>query len=354
MMNPDKKLELLKEFEILRCLPELFLKQLVQNGRDVILKADELLFEEGSPGQTMYFILEGKLGVYKNDKYIVSRHKNEFFGEMALIDYKPRSATVKALEDSFLLEINEDLFNSHLKSNLEVVMELLKTLSSRSREELIQISRESQKLKSQKLLFSNISKVLDNPNHEVFICDPKTFKINHVNSNAIKNLGYSSDELGEMTLLALLPEIMHENISNLIDYINKEENDSPGLSATFNRKNDTTYPVQIRFEKFMGQASDQCVVLAKVLLKNRRSRDETEKKLDFKSTSQPSCREMTIKILSVPNLQNDLLTSLLEKETGLKSFSLETSKALDSFLASNEEASFFLLDFMSMNKDQGS
>ncbi len=147
-MEDIEKIEYLEKFEILQDLPRFFLAQLAKDSEEKRLKPGDVLFEEGSPGQTMYFILEGELGVYKQGEYIVSRGANEFFGEMALIESKPRSATVKSIKDTLLLEIDEELFSTYFSSNSAVVMKLLKTLSERSRSELESISNKSKKIKS--------------------------------------------------------------------------------------------------------------------------------------------------------------------------------------------------------------
>jgi CRP-like cAMP-binding protein len=71
-------------------------------------KAEETIFWEGEPGVGMYIIHEGRVGIYKriNDnerEQLAELKKGDFFGEVALLDESPRSATAVALEDTRIL-----------------------------------------------------------------------------------------------------------------------------------------------------------------------------------------------------------------------------------------------------------
>ena len=87
---------------------------------DIHLLAGQELFEEGSVGDCAYIIKEGSLEIIKQsgDREILLavRETGEVIGEMALLEDAPRTASVRAREDSLLLSIHrdqlEDLFNS--------------------------------------------------------------------------------------------------------------------------------------------------------------------------------------------------------------------------------------------------
>ena len=65
--------------------------------------ADEVIFAEGADGDTLFVVLSGKLAVQKGETQIAELGPGEHFGEMAMIDRAPRSASVRALEPSHLL-----------------------------------------------------------------------------------------------------------------------------------------------------------------------------------------------------------------------------------------------------------
>ncbi len=71
-------------------------------------KENETIFWEGEPGVGMYIIQEGLVAIYKDtagsEKEELARlSQGEFFGELALLDESPRSATATALEDTKIL-----------------------------------------------------------------------------------------------------------------------------------------------------------------------------------------------------------------------------------------------------------
>ena len=74
--------------------------------------------------------------IYKRHKQIAVRGAGDFFGEMALVESKPRSASVRALTDTEVLEIDKETFFNYFASNPKVVWAILKDVSARNREDL--------------------------------------------------------------------------------------------------------------------------------------------------------------------------------------------------------------------------
>jgi CRP-like cAMP-binding protein len=79
------------------------------------LAADETLFEEGSTGRAMYVVRQGSVRVLRGDgpgrQEVASLGPGSLFGELALPDEAPRSATVAAgAEGAVLVEIDHALF----------------------------------------------------------------------------------------------------------------------------------------------------------------------------------------------------------------------------------------------------
>ncbi len=96
-----------------------------------------LLFREGDPGREMFILQKGKVQVRKRvgsgEKVLAELGEGEFFGEMALLMGMNRSATVEVTEDSKILVINPETFESLLKSNIEIAIKMLKKMASRLR-----------------------------------------------------------------------------------------------------------------------------------------------------------------------------------------------------------------------------
>jgi len=103
----------------------------------------EVIIKEDDMGETAYIIERGKVEVTKelNGKMIHLGFvgNGETFGEMSMIDDKPRSATVTAVEETVAREIHRDGFFESLQSDPEVAISILKVLFERLRESHVRI-----------------------------------------------------------------------------------------------------------------------------------------------------------------------------------------------------------------------
>lgn len=96
-----------------------------------------VLFREGDSGREMFIIQKGRVRVRKRagsaEKVLAELSEGEFFGEMAVLMGLDRSATVEVIEDSKLLVIGPDTFESLLKSNPDIALKMLKKMAARLR-----------------------------------------------------------------------------------------------------------------------------------------------------------------------------------------------------------------------------
>jgi len=101
------------------------------------LKAGELLFKQGDPGNEMFLIRSGKIKITRSagavEKTLAVLKEGDFFGEMAVIDGSPRSAAATAIEETKLMIVDREAFNSQLKNN-PMIAYVLETMSRRLRE----------------------------------------------------------------------------------------------------------------------------------------------------------------------------------------------------------------------------
>ena len=101
-------------------------------------EAGEVIFSENDIGETAYVIERGRVEVLKNldghNIHIAYIGAQEPFGEMGMIDEKPRSATVVAVERTMVRELHRDDFVQDLQAHPEVAVTLLKVIFERLRE----------------------------------------------------------------------------------------------------------------------------------------------------------------------------------------------------------------------------
>jgi EAL domain-containing protein (putative c-di-GMP-specific phosphodiesterase class I) len=95
--------------------------------------AGEIIFKEGDSGDSAYIIEEGSVEVSVSNTQHSRIGKGELFGEIALIDQQPRTATVRAIENTVLIPIPRQLVKELLEKTDPVVRHLLLTILERYR-----------------------------------------------------------------------------------------------------------------------------------------------------------------------------------------------------------------------------
>jgi hypothetical protein len=96
--------------------------------------AGEPIIREGDPGDRLCIIHSGNVVVTKGAHELARLSAGDFFGEMALFDDEPRSATVTAVDDVEVLALERDRFHSLARQRPGVLMEVCATLVRRLRQ----------------------------------------------------------------------------------------------------------------------------------------------------------------------------------------------------------------------------
>ena len=101
-------------------------------------KPGEVIFREGEEGSEMFIIQSGKVRIVKRsrdeEKTLGVLTDGDFFGEMAVIDKGPRSATAVADTDCQIIVFNDKVFESQIQVNPTIAKKIMKRMSARLRE----------------------------------------------------------------------------------------------------------------------------------------------------------------------------------------------------------------------------
>jgi len=111
-------------------------------GQEKACKKDDLIFEEDSKGDSMYILKSGAVKIIKKVKNqentIAVLNPGEFFGEMALLDGLPRSATVRSVSDTEVFIITAEGYQKLRREKPHTALKLMdiiiKVLSNRLRQ----------------------------------------------------------------------------------------------------------------------------------------------------------------------------------------------------------------------------
>jgi CRP/FNR family transcriptional regulator, cyclic AMP receptor protein len=137
--------ELLRSVPIFSELTEADFSSLAKVANRRRYPKDAVVFFENEQGDFFFMILEGRikvtiLGDDGREVILTLLGSGDFFGEMALLDNEPRSATAIAVEDTELLSLHRNDFQSVLTDNRSITMGLIKVLTGRLRRANHQIS----------------------------------------------------------------------------------------------------------------------------------------------------------------------------------------------------------------------
>lgn len=133
-MPADPKLEHLAQVQMFSSLNKKELR-LISRAADITnVKAGTELVTEGTIGHEFYLVLSGEATVRRNGRKVATLGPGSYFGELAILDRGPRSATVVANTDMEVVIISQREFMTVLDQVPPVSQKLLASMAARLRE----------------------------------------------------------------------------------------------------------------------------------------------------------------------------------------------------------------------------
>lgn len=135
--KPSSLSVLLRKVTYFEHLTDLELRQLIEVGYRQRLRVQEFLFRENEPGDAFYMILSGSVEVFVEaiDKHLTNLGAGKFFGELSLMLGIPRTASVRALEETILFAIDKEGFQKVLTERPDLSEQIIQEIV-KHREEL--------------------------------------------------------------------------------------------------------------------------------------------------------------------------------------------------------------------------
>ena len=123
----------LKNTQLFSETPENVLTSIVPIMNEVTYHEGQEIFQKGEIGNCMYVIYSGEVGIMDHEVLLATFGKGDIFGELALLDAEPRSATVVAKSDILLFRIDQDDFYDLMEERDELLRSVLRILCQRIR-----------------------------------------------------------------------------------------------------------------------------------------------------------------------------------------------------------------------------
>lgn len=129
-----QKILFLKKVPLFAGMPPDELGHLAGIAEEVIYPQGEVIIKQGDHGEEMFLIVEGEIEIHRDSESLAVLKEQNYFGEMAILDGEPRSATATSLADCLLLRIRQPDFHGLLERHFNVSLTIIQTLTHRLRE----------------------------------------------------------------------------------------------------------------------------------------------------------------------------------------------------------------------------
>lgn len=115
------------------------LRGMLPDCRPQLFMAREVIFHQGDPGRVLYLVKSGQVRIFVNGleghetSVILCGRPGEIFGELAIVDGLPRSATAIAITETILYAIEREQFRYHMRQHPQLALNFMKALSLKLR-----------------------------------------------------------------------------------------------------------------------------------------------------------------------------------------------------------------------------
>ncbi|OIN57635.1 hypothetical protein BLX24_18840 [Arsenicibacter rosenii] len=138
-VSATERVFILKNNALFAGTPDNVLSSVVPIMKEVTLGEGEEIVRKGELGTCMFIIYSGQVGIYDGPKELAVLERGNFFGELALLDTEPRSATALAHTPVTLFRIDQDDFFDLMTEREEVLRNMIRVLCQRIRQQNIKL-----------------------------------------------------------------------------------------------------------------------------------------------------------------------------------------------------------------------
>ncbi len=128
---------------IFRSLTAEDVRDILKMGQVTDFRSGKTIFHEGTLGNNLFIVLKGEVSIYRRSKEIAVLKRGEAFGEMAVLNDEPRTATASAKTDTRLFSLTDKQVHALIKTpnGTKVLMNVVHVLSERLADANAQLAR---------------------------------------------------------------------------------------------------------------------------------------------------------------------------------------------------------------------
>jgi CRP/FNR family transcriptional regulator, cyclic AMP receptor protein len=134
MLTSIQRLLLVQKVPIFQELRDDFLVRLAATMEELSFPAKHLIVRQGDAGRSLYVLASGRVQVHIGDHKLAQLTREDCFGEMAVLDAEPRSASVTTLEVCDCLMLTQQQLYEAIDETPGIAVNIIRLLSRRIRE----------------------------------------------------------------------------------------------------------------------------------------------------------------------------------------------------------------------------
>ena len=130
-LTKNEKIELLKRIPLFAECTKAELIEVALSADEREARAGEVLAKEGERGREFFILVEGAVAVSRTGRNVAALGPGDWFGEIAILTYKPRTATVTAVSPLRLLVISDRAFRAVVEATPRIALKVLRGVAAR-------------------------------------------------------------------------------------------------------------------------------------------------------------------------------------------------------------------------------
>ena len=129
MLTSVDRLLFVRKVPIFKELRDDFLVRLVSVMDEHAFPSNYTIFKQGQEGRSLYIVLSGKVKIHIGNKTLIEFTQGDYFGEMAVFDAEPRSASATTVGACECLELTQEHLDEAIEETPEIALKIISSLS---------------------------------------------------------------------------------------------------------------------------------------------------------------------------------------------------------------------------------
>jgi CRP-like cAMP-binding protein len=130
-LSKNEKVELLKQTALFAACTKAELIEVALSADEREAPEGDRLTEEGRRGREFFVLVDGTVAVRRSGRKLANLGPGDWFGEIAILTYKPRTATVTAISSVRLLVISDRAFRRVVETTPRIALNVLRSVAER-------------------------------------------------------------------------------------------------------------------------------------------------------------------------------------------------------------------------------